>query len=163
MGNGKRVPCASLHPRHRLLALRDADAHACTRSCTESAGHREQVVVSTKFGFRPPAGTGRHAFEVGYAFGELAVNGSPELVRGYALGSLRRLGAERLDLLSPHFPDPVVPIAETVGAIADLVQEGLVANVGVANVSAAQLAEAVAVCRIAAVQVEWSMWHRADP
>jgi aryl-alcohol dehydrogenase-like predicted oxidoreductase len=128
-----------------------------------SAGHREQVVVSTKFGFRPPAGTGRHAFEVGYAFGELAVNGSPELVRGYALGSLRRLRAERLDLLSPHFPDPVVPIAETVGAIAELVREGLVANVGVANVSAAQLAEAAAVCRIAAVQVEWSMWHRADP
>jgi aryl-alcohol dehydrogenase-like predicted oxidoreductase len=128
-----------------------------------SAPHRDQVVVSTKFGFRPPAGTGRHAFKVAYAFGELAVNGSPELVRGYALGSLRRLGAERLDLLSPHFPDPVVPIGETVGAIAELVREGLVANVGVANVSAAQLAEAAAVCRIAAVQVEWSMWHHADP
>jgi aryl-alcohol dehydrogenase-like predicted oxidoreductase len=128
-----------------------------------SAGHRDQVVVSTKFGFRPPAGTGRHAFAVGYAVGELAVNGAPELVRGYALASLRRLGAERLDLLSPHFPDPVVPIAETVGAIADLVQEGLVANVGVANVSAAQLAEAAAVCRIAAVQLEWSMWHKAEP
>ncbi len=128
-----------------------------------SASHRDEVVVSTKFGFRPPAGTRRHAFEVGYAFGELAVNGSPDLVRGYALGSLRRLGAERLDLLSPHFPDPVVPIGETVGAIAELVQEGLVANVGVANVSAAQLAEAAAACTIAAVQVEWSMWHRPDP
>lgn len=128
-----------------------------------SASHRDDVVVSTKFGFRPPAGTRRHAFEVGYAFGELAVNGSPELVRGYALGSLRRLGAERLDLLSPHFPDPVVPIGETVGAIAELAQEGLVANVGVANVSAAQLAEAAAVCTIAAVQVEWSIWHRPDP
>lgn len=128
-----------------------------------SAGHRDQVVVSTKFGFRPPAGTDRRAFEVGYAFGELAVNGSPELVRGYALGSLQRLGAECLDLLSPHFPDPVVPIAETVGAIAELVREGLVANVGVANVSAAQLAEAAAVCRIAVVQLEWSMWHHADP
>jgi aryl-alcohol dehydrogenase-like predicted oxidoreductase len=128
-----------------------------------SAAHRDEVVVSTKFGFRPPAGTRRHAFEVGYAFGELAVNGSPALVRGYALGSLRRLGAERLDLFSPHFPDPVVPIGETVGAIAGLVQEGLVAEVGVANVSAAQLAEAAAVCTIAAVQVEWSMWHRPDP
>ena len=128
-----------------------------------SAAHRDQVVVSTKFGFRPPKGTGRHAFKVAYAFGELAVNGSPELVRGYALGSLRRLGAERIDLLSPHFPDPVVPIGETVGAIAELVHEGLVANVGVANVSAAQLAEAAAVCRIAAVQVEWSMWHHPDP
>src|SRR5208282_77444 len=49
------------------------------------------------------------------------------------------------------------------GAIAELVQEGLVAKVGVANVSAAQLAEAAAVCTIAAVQVEWSMWHHADP
>ncbi len=128
-----------------------------------SASHRDEIVVATKFGFRPPAGTRRHAFDVGYAFGELAVNGSPGLVRGYALGSLRRLGAERLDLLSPHFPDPVVPIGETVGAIAELVQEGLVANVGVANASAAQLAEAAAVCTIAAVQVEWSMWHRPDP
>ena len=128
-----------------------------------SATRRDDVVVSTKFGFRPPAGTRRHAFEVAYAFGELAVNGSPDLVRGYALGSLQRLCAERLDLLSPHFPDPVVPIGETVGAIAELVREGLVANVGVANVSAAQLAEAAAVCTIAAVQVEWSMWHRPDP
>ena len=128
-----------------------------------SAAHRDRLVVSTKFGFRPPAGADHHAFEVGYAFGELAVNGAPEHVRGYALGSLQRLGAERLDLLSPHFPDPVVPIAETVGAIAELVQEGLVAQVGVANVSAAQLAEAAGVCRIAAVQLEWSMWHHADP
>ena len=128
-----------------------------------SASHRDEVAVSTKFGFRPPPGTRRHAFEVGYAFGELAVNGSPDLVRGYALGSLQRLGAERLDLLSPHFPDPVVSIGETVGAIYELVQEGLVANVGVANVTAAQLAEAAAVCPITAVQMEWSMWHRPDP
>jgi aryl-alcohol dehydrogenase-like predicted oxidoreductase len=128
-----------------------------------SAGRRDEVMVSTKFGFRPPAGEGRHAFEVSYAFGKLAVNGSPKLVRGYAIGSLERLGVECLDLLSPHCPDPVVPISETVGAIAELVEEGLVANVGVSNVSAGQLAEAASVCRIAAVQVEWSMWHRVDP
>lgn len=126
-------------------------------------GRWQEVVVATKFGFRAPAGEGRHRFPVGYAFGDLAVNASPHLVRGYALASATRLGVERLDLLSPHFPDPVVPLAETVGAIAELVSEGLVAHVGVSNVTAAQLTEATAVHPIATVQVEWSMWQPIDP
>jgi aryl-alcohol dehydrogenase-like predicted oxidoreductase len=128
-----------------------------------AASQRDSVVISTKFGFRPPAGEPRHSFPVGYAFGELAVNASPHLVRGYALGSLARLSVERLDLLYPHFPDPIVPIAETVGAMAELVAEGLVAHLGVSNVTASQLADAVAVHPIAAVQVEWSMWNPIDP
>ena len=126
-------------------------------------GRRDAVVLSTKFGFKPPPGTERHGFPVGYAFGELAVNCSPELVRGYALASAARLGVDHLDLLYPHFPDPIVPLAETVGAMAELVAEGLVAHLGVSNVTAAQLAEAAAVHRITAVQVEWSMWKPIDP
>ena len=119
--------------------------------------------MATKFGFRPPAGVERHRFPVGYRYGELAVNGDPRYVRGYAEGSLRRLGADRIDLWFPHFPDPTVPIEDTVGAMAALVTEGLVGVIGLSNVSAAQLQSALAVHPIGVVQVEWSMWQPIEP
>ncbi len=126
-------------------------------------GRRSDVVVATKFGFRPPPGADRHSFAVGYAYGKLAVNAEPRHFRGYAQASARRLRRECIDLLYPHFPDPVVPIEETVGAMAELVAEGLVGHIGLSNVTADQLARAVLVHPVSAVQVEWSLWHRIDP
>jgi aryl-alcohol dehydrogenase-like predicted oxidoreductase len=126
-------------------------------------GRRDEVVVATKFGFRVPDGQARHAIPVGYAFAEVAVNADPALVRGYAEQSLRELGTDRIDLYYPHFPDPQVPLTDTVGAVADLVQAGLVRHLGLSNVTAAQLREAHAVHPVAAVQTEWSMWRPADP
>src|SRR5512144_2393645 len=82
-------------------------------------GRRDEVVVATKFGFRVPAGAELHRFPVGFAFGQLAVNCHPSLVRGYAEQSLRELGTDRIDLYYPHFPDPQIPLADTVGAVAD--------------------------------------------
>jgi aryl-alcohol dehydrogenase-like predicted oxidoreductase len=125
-------------------------------------GRREQVVIATKFGFLVPEGAPRHTFPVGYAFGELAVNADPRYVRGYAEASLRRLGTDVIDLYYPHFPDPEVPLADTVGAVAELIEAGLVRELGLSNVTAAQLREAHAVHPVAAVQVEWSMWTRPD-
>jgi aryl-alcohol dehydrogenase-like predicted oxidoreductase len=81
-------------------------------------------------------------------------------VRRYLEASLRRLGTDRVDLYYPHFPDPQVPIEDTVAAVADLVSEGMVGHVGLSNVTADQLARAAAVHPIAAVQVEWSLWSR---
>ncbi|MCX5387951.1 aldo/keto reductase [Streptomyces sp. NBC_00083] len=124
---------------------------------------REQVVVATKFGFRIPEGAEPHPFPVGYAFGELAVNADPQHVRGYAEASLRGLGTEYIDLYYPHFPDPRVPLTDTVGAVAELVDAGLVRHLGLSNVSSDQLRAAHAVHPVAAVQVEWSMWRPISP
>jgi aryl-alcohol dehydrogenase-like predicted oxidoreductase len=122
---------------------------------------RDQVVISTKFGLRPPAGAERRPVQVAYA--TLGVNGAPELVRDYAVASLRRLRTDFIDLYSPHFPDPVVPIEETVGAMAELVREGSVRHIGLSNVTADQLERATTIHPISAVQCEWSMWSPIDP
>lgn len=125
-------------------------------------GRRDEVVIATKFGFRLPEGVEPHPFPVGYAFGELAVNADPKHVRGYAEASLRELGTDRIDLYYPHFPDPQVPLEDTVGAVADLVEAGLVRYLGLSNVTAGQLRAAHAVHPVAAVQTEWSMWRHVD-
>ena len=121
-------------------------------------------MLATKFGMRIPDGVDRHSFPVGYAFGELAVNCDPSLVRRYAEQSLRELGTDHIDLYYPHFPDPVIPLAETVGAVAELIDAGLVRHLGLSNLTGAdQLREANAVHPVAAVQTEWSMWRPIDP
>ncbi|GGU30227.1 aldo/keto reductase [Streptomyces lavendofoliae] len=125
-------------------------------------GRRDEVVIATKFGFRLPEGVEPHPFPVGYAFGELAVNADPKHVRGYAEASLRELGTDRIDLYYPHFPDPQVPLEDTVGAVAELIEAGLVRHLGLSNVAAAQLRAAHAVHPVAAVQTEWSMWRHVD-
>ncbi|QFU91525.1 aldo/keto reductase [Amycolatopsis sp. YIM 10] len=124
---------------------------------------RDEVVLATKFGFRVPEGAEAHAFPVDYAFGELAVNAEPRHVRGYAEQSLRNLGTDRIDLYYPHFPDPVVPIEDTVGAVAELVEAGLVRHLGLSNVDAGQLRLAHAVHPVSAVQAQWSMWQPIEP
>ena len=122
------------------------------------ADRRDEVVIATKFGFNRPEGVEGHPFPVGYSYGELAVNADPRHIRGYAEASLRRLATDRIDLYYPHFPDPEVPIEETVGAMAELVADGLVGHLGLSNADAEQLRRAHRVHPVAAVQVEWSMW-----
>ncbi len=106
---------------------------------------RGQVKVSTKFGLR--------ALEQG-------VFAEPSVVRPAVQNSLRRLGVERIDLLFLHRVDPKVPIEETVGAMADLVQEGCVGHLGLSEVTSSEITRAAAVHEIAAVQSEWSIWSR---
>ncbi|MFD0656738.1 aldo/keto reductase [Thermocatellispora tengchongensis] len=91
------------------------------------------------------------------------MNAEPRLVRRYAERSLANLGTDAIDLYYLHFPDPGVPIEETVGAMGELVEAGLVRHLGLSNVTADQLRRAYAVHPIAAVQVEWSMWRPVDP
>ncbi|MBB5967657.1 aldo/keto reductase [Planomonospora venezuelensis] len=125
-------------------------------------GRRQEVVVATKFGLAVPEGEDSRTFPVGFAFGELRVNGESRLVRRYAERSLANLGIDVIDLYYLHYPDPAVPIEETVGAMAELVGDGLVRNLGLSNVTAEQLRRAHAVHPIAAVQNEWSMWRPVD-
>ena len=138
-----------------------ADAHNERLIGGTLAHRRDDYLVATKFGYRVPPGVDRHPFDVSY--GTLAVNAEPQHIRGYALASLERLRTDHIDLYYPHFPDPTVPIEETVGAMAELVTEGLVGHIGLSNVSAAQLDRAAAVHPISAVQCEWSLWAPADP
>ncbi|MEV6849543.1 aldo/keto reductase [Actinoplanes sp. NPDC051411] len=114
------------------------------------AGRRDEVVLSTKFGIvRGDDGVRR--------------DGHPSRVRAYCEASLRRLGTDVIDLYYLHRPDPNVPIADTVGAMAALVADGLVRHLGVSEVSPADLRTAAEVHPIAAVQTEWSLsWREPE-
>ena len=114
------------------------------------ARRRHEVVLATKFGItmhpEDPAARG--------------VDGRPEYVRASCEGSLRRLGVEHIDLYYLHRVDPMVPIEETVGAMADLVRAGKVRYLGLSEASAATLRRAAAVHPIHALQSEYSLWSR---
>lgn len=123
---------------------------------------RDEVVVATKFGLAIPDDTARHEFPVALGFGSLAVNAEPQLIRGYAEASLRRLGIDVIDLHYLHWPDPQVPIEDTVQAMGSLVEDGLVRHLGLSNIDADQLRRAHAIHPISAVQAQWSLWAPVD-
>ncbi len=111
---------------------------------------RDEVVLATKFGIVRDA-DGTH------------LDGRPGRVRGFLDASLTRLGVDHVDLYYLHRADPDVPIAETVGAMAELVAEGKVGHLGVSETTAAELEQAVAVHPIAALQLEWSLtWRECE-
>ena len=111
-------------------------------------GRSEQVSVATKFGF---------AIENGQITG---VNGTPENVRRACDASLQRLGIEQITLFYQHRPDRSVPIEETVGAMAELVQVGKIKHLGLSEFGAERIRRAHAVHPIAALQSEYSLWER---
>jgi aryl-alcohol dehydrogenase-like predicted oxidoreductase len=113
------------------------------------AGRRDEVQLATKFSLsRNDSGGG------------MVIDGRPENVRARAEASLRRLGVDVIDLYYQHRVDPKVPIEDTVGAMAELVQQGKVRYLGLSEASAASIRRAVAVHPIAALQSEWSLWTR---
>ncbi|MGO9114060.1 MAG: aldo/keto reductase [Thermoguttaceae bacterium] len=110
---------------------------------------RSQVVLATKFGnVRTPEG------------GWAGVNGRPEYVRQCCGASLQRLGLDYIDLYYQHRVDPNVPIEDTVGAMAELVQQGKVRYLGLSEAAPATIRRAHAVHPIAALQTEFSLWSR---
>jgi aryl-alcohol dehydrogenase-like predicted oxidoreductase len=108
------------------------------------ASRRDDAVVATKFGI--------------LRIGE--VNGRPEYVRSSIEGSLSRLDVDHVDLYYLHRPDPDVPIEETVGAMAELVEAGKVRYLGLSEASADTIRRAVTVHPIAALQSEYSLFSR---
>ena len=88
------------------------------------------------------------------------IDGRPTTVRKNCEDSLRRLQTDVIDLYYLHRWDKKVPIEDSVGAMADLVQKGLVRSIGLSEVSASTLKKAHAVHKIAAVQTEYSLWTR---
>jgi len=115
-------------------------------------GKRDQVVLATKFGIvRDPANPNLRG-----------VNGRPEYVRSSCDASLRRLGTDHIDLYYQHRVDPNTPIEETVGAMAQLVEEGKIRHIGLSEAGPQTLRRAAKVHRITALQSEYSLWTR-DP
>jgi len=113
-------------------------------------GRRQSVVIATKFGYKTAPSHRR---------------GQPDNVRRAADASLRRLGTDYIDLFQLHSPDPSVPLADTLGALDELVQQGKVREVGCSNFSATQLEEAAhavkpGAARFVSVQNEYSLMHR---
>ncbi|MER7542852.1 aldo/keto reductase [Actinomadura sp.] len=113
-------------------------------------GRRDEAVLATKTGLVVPED----------ASWNLVRNGTPEHVKASAEDSLRRLGTDVIDLYYLHRVDPDVPLADSWGAMAELVAEGKVRRLGLSEVSVAQAAEAHAIHPVAAVQSELSLWTR---
>ncbi|MFE1902419.1 aldo/keto reductase [Streptomyces gardneri] len=114
------------------------------------AAHRDEITLATKFAIE------RRVDDPTYR----AVRNDPAYIRKAAEASLRRLGVETVDLYYMHRRDPEIPFAESVGAMAELVQEGKVRFLGLSEVTGPELREAHAVHPIAALQSEWSLFSR---
>jgi aryl-alcohol dehydrogenase-like predicted oxidoreductase len=113
------------------------------------AGRRDEVVLATKFGNqRRPDGS------------LIRINGEPDYVRQACDGSLRRLGVDHIDLYYQHRVDRSVPIEDTWGAMAELVQAGKVRYLGISEAAPGTVRRAHAVHPISAGQYEWSLFTR---
>ena len=110
-------------------------------------GKRNGAIIATKFGFK---------IETGMS----GLDSRPENVRKRVEGSLRRLQTDRIDLLYQHRVDPLVPIEDVVGAMADLVHEGKVLFLGLSEAGERNIRLAHAVHPISALQSEYSLWER---
>jgi aryl-alcohol dehydrogenase-like predicted oxidoreductase len=111
------------------------------------AGRRDEVQLATKFAIRRENGS-------------RSIDNRPEWIREACEASLRRLGVERIDLYYMHRRSPDVPIEESVGAMAELVEQGKVAHIGLSEVNAETLRAANAIHPITALQSEWSLFTR---
>jgi aryl-alcohol dehydrogenase-like predicted oxidoreductase len=115
-------------------------------------GRRDRVVLATKFGIvRDPADPTRRG-----------ISGRPDYVRQACDASLKRLGTDHVDLYYQHRVDPSVPIEETVGAMARLVEQGKVRFIGLSEAAPDTLRRAAREHPVAALQTEYSLWSR-DP
>jgi aryl-alcohol dehydrogenase-like predicted oxidoreductase len=112
------------------------------------AKRRNEVILATKFG------------NVRHPDGSMTVNGRPEYVQQACEASLRRLKIPTIDLYYQHRVDPNVPIEETIGAMARLVEQGKVRFLGMSEAGTKTIRRAYAVHPIAALQNEYSLWTR---
>ncbi|MFD9477404.1 MULTISPECIES: aldo/keto reductase [Streptomyces] len=113
------------------------------------AAHRDEITLATKFAIE-------RTDDPQYR----GIRNDRGYIRAAVEASLRRLGVDVIDLYYMHRRDPAVPFAESVGAMAELVQEGKVRHLGLSEVTGAELREAHAVHPIAALQSEWSLFSR---
>jgi aryl-alcohol dehydrogenase-like predicted oxidoreductase len=111
------------------------------------AGRRHELVIATKAGIH-------------FEGSEYVTDGRPQRLRAECDESLRRLGTDHVEILYLHAPDENVPLAESAGALRDLMAAGKTRSVGVSNVSVEQMEEFSAVCPITAIQLPYNMLQR---
>ncbi len=111
------------------------------------AGRRDEVVLATKFGIVRDSGA-------------RSIDSSPAYVKRAVEASLQRLGTDHIDLYYMHRRNSDVPIEDTVGALAELVEQGKIGHIGLSEVNADTLRAACAVAPITALQSEWSLFTR---
>jgi aryl-alcohol dehydrogenase-like predicted oxidoreductase len=112
---------------------------------------RDQVVIATKFGFKPePKGGSRWS----------ALDSRPEHIKQVAEASLMRLKTDVIDLFYQHRVDPNVPIEEVAGAVKDLIQQGKVKHFGLSEAGVQPIRRAHKVQPVTALQSEYSLWWR---
>lgn len=116
--------------------------------------YRDQVVLATKFGFN------LHHLRDDETGLPAPLSSSPESIRLAVEGSLKRLRTDHIDLLYQHRVDPSVPIEEVAAVVSKLIQEGKVLHWGLSEASAHNIRRAHAVCPVAALQSEYSMFYR---
>jgi aryl-alcohol dehydrogenase-like predicted oxidoreductase len=120
------------------------------RALAASSGgrsRREELVIATKCGIH-------------YENGAMVGDGRPQRLRAECDESLRRLGIDRVELLYLHSPDPNVPVADSAGALRELMESGKTLSVGVSNFNVEQMEAFVAECPISAVQMPYNMLQR---
>jgi aryl-alcohol dehydrogenase-like predicted oxidoreductase len=113
------------------------------------ANRREQVILATKFGVKR-----------GKDGAWLGISGSPDYVKACCDASLKRLSTDYIDLYYQHRPDPEVPVEETIGAMAELVQAGKIRYIGLSEASAEDLEKAHHIHPVSVLQTELSLWSR---
>jgi aryl-alcohol dehydrogenase-like predicted oxidoreductase len=116
------------------------------------APFRKQVVIATKFGF-DFSGTDHRP-------GVTPLNSKPAHIKQAVEGSLKRLRVETIDLLYQHRVDPNVPIEDVAGAVKELIQQGKVKHFGLSEAGVKTIRRAHKVQPVAALQSEYSLWHR---
>jgi len=114
---------------------------------------REQVVIATKFGFKPPSGSA-----AGSRWSEL--DSRPDHIKKVVEGSLKRLKTDAIDLLYQHRVDTNVPIEDVAGTVKELIQDGKVKHFGLSEASVKTIRKAHAVQPVTALQSEYSLWWR---
>jgi aryl-alcohol dehydrogenase-like predicted oxidoreductase len=112
---------------------------------------RSEVVIATKFGWKPAPGDESRW---------TSLESHPAHIKQVVEGSLTRLRVETIDLYYQHRVDPEVPIEDVAGAVKDLIAEGKVRHFGLSEAAAHTIRRAHAVQPVAAVQSEYSLWHR---
>src|SRR3954466_10209148 len=112
-------------------------------------GRRDQVVLATKFGLVSHSGGGPGVLD-----------SSPANIRVAIEGSLKRLGTDRIDLYYQHRVDPKTPIEDTVGALAELIDQGKIRHFGLSEAAPNTIRRAHAVHPVTALQSEYSLWER---
>jgi aryl-alcohol dehydrogenase-like predicted oxidoreductase len=119
-----------------------------TLICTAIKGRRPEVLINTKFG------------NISNPDGSAGVDGRPEYVKEACEASLKRLGTDYIDIFSQHRVDAGVPIEETIGAMARLVEEGKVLYIGLSEAAPVTIRRAHKEFPISCVETEYSLWSR---